>query len=196
MLLAFKPLLESSTIRKVWHNYGFDRHVLFNHGIDASGLAGDTMHMGRLWNSALKTRGGYSLENLADMLCGMQKTPMKELFAKPRPKQDGSPSKVLVLPPLEEVQRDPQARDAWIAYSARDAACTWHLRESLEAGLRERHWVSGQSMWDFYLQFLVPFAEVLTDLERAGIYVDVKEQLPAAERLALEDRARAEALFM
>eukprot|EP00954_Amorphochlora_amoebiformis_P016232 1271894-Amorphochlora_amoeboformis.AAC.1 len=25
---------------QVWHNYGFDRHVLYNEGIDARGFAG------------------------------------------------------------------------------------------------------------------------------------------------------------
>lgn len=36
----------------MWHNYGFDRHVLFNEGIDAQGFAGDTMHMARLWDTS------------------------------------------------------------------------------------------------------------------------------------------------
>jgi hypothetical protein len=38
--------------KKVWHNYGFDRHVLFNEGLNCRGFAGDTMHMARLWDSS------------------------------------------------------------------------------------------------------------------------------------------------
>lgn len=38
--------------KKAWHNYGFDRHVLYNHDIDCQGLVGDTMHMARLWDTS------------------------------------------------------------------------------------------------------------------------------------------------
>ncbi len=43
---------QDASIRKVWHNYGFDRHVLANHGVYAEGFAGDTMHMARLYDSS------------------------------------------------------------------------------------------------------------------------------------------------
>ena len=52
---------------QVYHNYGFDRHVLYNHGINAVGFGGDTMHMARLW-SASRAKGGFSLESLTDEL--------------------------------------------------------------------------------------------------------------------------------
>ena len=31
MIQAFKPFFEDEGIKKVWHNYSFDRHVLGNH---------------------------------------------------------------------------------------------------------------------------------------------------------------------
>ena len=40
----FKEWLEDSRYRKVWHNYGFDRHVMYNEGIDCQGFAGDMMN--------------------------------------------------------------------------------------------------------------------------------------------------------
>ena len=46
---------------KVWHNYGFDRHILYNHGINVKGFGGDTMHMARL---ADPSRMRYSLKSL------------------------------------------------------------------------------------------------------------------------------------
>ena len=64
MLAAFKPFFRDARIRKVWHNYSFDRHVLANMGVAAAGFAGDTMHMARLWNSSRKGKG-YTLENLS-----------------------------------------------------------------------------------------------------------------------------------
>eukprot|EP00966_Prymnesium_polylepis_P033754 784589-Prymnesium_polylepis.1 len=54
VLDVFKPWLEDAGVHKVWHNYGFDRHVLYNHGIDVRGLGGDTMHMARLWDASRK----------------------------------------------------------------------------------------------------------------------------------------------
>lgn len=70
-----RPCRHSDPTRRapgqVWHNYGFDRHVLHNEGIDALGFAGDTMHMARLWDtSRSKFDGssvgtGYSLEALS-----------------------------------------------------------------------------------------------------------------------------------
>lgn len=30
----FKEYFEDKSILKVWHNYGFDRHIIYNHGID------------------------------------------------------------------------------------------------------------------------------------------------------------------
>jgi DNA polymerase-1 len=85
--MEFKTVLESRQIRKVWHNYGFDRHVLYNHGIDAQGLAGDTMHMARVWNTSRERARGYSLEALTTDLLGQGKQSMKHLFGRPKIKK-------------------------------------------------------------------------------------------------------------
>lgn len=47
-LMVFKDYFEDATVLKCWHNYSFDRHILFNHNIDVKGFGGDTMHMARL----------------------------------------------------------------------------------------------------------------------------------------------------
>ncbi len=70
VLMYFKEYFEDESIKKVWHNYGFDRHVMYNHGINVKGFGGDTMQMARLWNSARTFDGGYSLEALSRELCG------------------------------------------------------------------------------------------------------------------------------
>lgn len=61
----FKPYFEDSTYKKCWHNYGFDRHLFFNHGIDMKGFGGDTMHMARLFDSS-KGPKDYSLARLTE----------------------------------------------------------------------------------------------------------------------------------
>jgi len=48
--LIFKDYFEDEKYKKIWHNYGYDRHIINNHGIDLKGFGGDTMHMARLVN--------------------------------------------------------------------------------------------------------------------------------------------------
>ncbi len=61
LIMEFKEYFEDESILKVWHNYGFDRHILYNHGINVKGFGGDTMHMARL---ADPSRMRYSLKSL------------------------------------------------------------------------------------------------------------------------------------
>ena len=165
VLQEFKDWLEDERYLKVWHNVGFDRHVLWNEGINVQGFGGDTMHMARLQNTS-RTR--FSLEALTTVLLGNdtevteqqqsiengsktssttettaaaaasskttaaaaeddRKKSMKELFGVPKKRQDGSDSKVKVVPPVEVLQRDPTHRTKWIQYSAKDAKSTWYV---------------------------------------------------------------------
>ena len=48
LILLFKDYLQDPFYKKIWHNYGYDRHIFYNHGIDVKGFGGDTMHMARL----------------------------------------------------------------------------------------------------------------------------------------------------
>lgn len=70
VLHAFRPFLESEKCLKAWHNYAFDRHVLWNHGVDVQGFGGDTMHMARLWDASRIE--GYSLAVLTEELVSRQ----------------------------------------------------------------------------------------------------------------------------
>lgn len=61
---------------------------------------------------------------------------------------------------------------------------TWDLRNTLQLRLMEketRH-INGNvvSLWDIYEEYLIPFGEMLTDIERIGFKVDV-ERLREAE---------------
>lgn len=62
VLDVFKDYFEDPSIFKVWHNYGFDRHILYNHKINVKGFGGDTMHMARLANPS-RGPGEYSLSS-------------------------------------------------------------------------------------------------------------------------------------
>jgi DNA polymerase-1 len=198
VLQVLKPFLEgrgSYVPRLAFHNFGFDRHVLFNEGVDVRVVGADTMHMARLDDTARALRGGYSLESLSADLVGRRKRPMKERFSLPRLLRDGSPGKERELPPIEVLHTDARFREAWVDYATYDAEATWEVRNVLERRLRERRWAGERSQWDFYQQYLAPFAVTLTDMERAGIRVDVERHLPGAEAAARSDRVAAEERF-
>lgn len=220
VLQYFKEWFESDKYRKVWHNYGFDRHVMYNEGIDCRGFAGDTMHMARLWDSSRdKATGGgagYSLEALStdphlfpDDVAGKKfaKTKMKDLFGVARLKKDGEESKIKELPDLRVLQNDPSTRNQWIEYSARDAVATWWVGYRLRQELQKMPWqvesqqlppINGKkaNMYHFYDQYLKDFGEVLTDMERNGIKVDTNGHLKQAEQAARAERDRLENMFL
>lgn len=192
VLQEFKEWFEDENYKKVWHNYGFDRHVMFNEGIDCKGFMADTMHMARLWDTSRdkatisrmkgKTgddstseksvnKSGYSLSSLSEHLIedGKHfKISMKDLFAVPRIKKDGSLSKLTDLPNIRDIQMNPDTRDEWIKYSAKDALATWWVRDALENKLRSLPWTVGGTMignmFQFYNQYLIDFAVCLTDM--------------------------------
>ena len=64
--MEFKEYFENPNILKCWHNYGFDRHILYNHGINVQGFGGDTMHMARLVDPSL-TPNSYALSALSEL---------------------------------------------------------------------------------------------------------------------------------
>jgi DNA polymerase I len=50
--MYFKEYFENDSYKKVWNNFGFNRHIINNCGIDVKGFAGDTTLMARLENSS------------------------------------------------------------------------------------------------------------------------------------------------
>jgi DNA polymerase-1 len=193
---------------QVWHNYSFDKHILSRHGIHAQGFYADTMHLARLWDSARRgTQGGYSLEALTsdekvmDGLVGVLdkngemvagKRSMKTLFGKANIRKDGTPGKLRVIPPVEELQRAEDSRELWIHYSAYDAVCTFNLWQSLQEKLKRTPWkVVGLgmegSMYDFYEEYWRPFGELLVKMEADGMLVDCNH-LAEIEKIALSQQ--------
>eukprot|EP00474_Spongospora_subterranea_P000908 CRZ01366.1 hypothetical protein [Spongospora subterranea] len=128
------------------------------------------MHMARLWDSSRPMKGGYSLESLSRDVLLDRKRPIKELFGK-KILKDGSEAKLNVMPDLSELQRDPKTRPAWIDYSTNDAVATWLLHQRLSEFLRNKSCVHCNTLLDFYNAKWRDFGELLTDIERAGVYL-------------------------
>jgi hypothetical protein len=190
VLQEFKDWFEDPTKYKVWHNYGFDRHVMWNEGIDCQGFGGDTMHMARLQDtSRAKSGEGYSLEALTANILEMRKRPMKEIFGVPRLRKDGTPGSMVDVPAIEILQRDPKFRKNFILYSCYDAEGTWRLHEKLKERLQQMSWLTnGKNLYDYYWENMREFGKVLTDMERRGISVDAKDYLASVELQARKDR--------
>ncbi|PIA27500.1 hypothetical protein AQUCO_07700049v1 [Aquilegia coerulea] len=210
LLMEFAPFFEDPSIKKVWHNYSFDSHVLENYGMQLSGFHADTMHMARLWDSSRRTEGGYSLEALTSSSKVMDggespmvgeligKISMKNIFGRKRLKSDGSEGKVTTIAPVEELQRE--ERKLWICYSALDSISTLQLFESLRSKLVKMTWdhplkhAEGENMYDFYDKYWRPFGELLVKMETEGMFVD-KEYLAEIQKVATLEQQRAASRF-
>ncbi|XP_050941666.1 DNA polymerase I B, chloroplastic/mitochondrial-like [Cucumis melo] len=203
ILLQFAPFFEDPLIRKVWHNYSFDNHIIENYGIKLSGFHADTMHMARLWDSSRRVSGGYSLEALSsdrNVMSGAElgqekeligKVSMKTIFGRKKKKMDGSEGKLVVIPPVEELQRE--ERKPWVSYSALDSICTLKLYKSLKNKLSNMPWerngkeIPGQTMFNFYEEYWKPFGELLVKMETEGMLVD-RSYLAEIEKLAIVEQ--------
>lgn len=213
MLEALRPYLQNENVPKVWHNYGFDRHVFENYGISPAGFAADTMHMARLENPSRKK--GYKLDQLTSELVQFadNSKPVSNSmssFQKPKLKKDGTESAVKYMPSVDELQNG-EDREQWINYSTYDALLTWHLFDKLDEQLRSAQprpcehlrrnglWKNSgnqmsMNMWQFYKAYWAPFGNMLTEMEKTGVYVD-KQQLRVAEEHAKEDKRREQDRF-
>jgi DNA polymerase I len=93
----FKEYFESEAHKKVWHNYGFNRHLFLNHGINVRGLGGDIIHMARLCHSGRILRK-YSLaaltskykDNIEKITVSLP-TKLKKDYLKERPFSKNNP---------------------------------------------------------------------------------------------------------
>ncbi|EES11511.2 hypothetical protein BDA96_06G255600 [Sorghum bicolor] len=202
VLMEFAPFFEDSSIRKVWHNYSFDSHVIENYGIKVAGFHADTMHLARLWDSSRRTDGGYSLEGLTNdhrvmgvvskELRKIGKRSMKTIFGRKKIKKDGSEGKITAIEPVEILQRED--RELWICYSSLDSMSTLKLYESLKSKLERKPWTFDGcprgSLYDFYEEYWRPFGAILVKMETAGMLVD-RAYLSEIEKVAVAQRKLA-----
>lgn len=189
LVQCFREYLEDPGVKKVFHNYSFDRAMFKNMGITVAGFAGDTMHMARLWDTELPE---YSLRALSELLLEdpwRKSFGCSDLFGKAGVKN------------FADVLTNSVTRDQGIEYSTRDTVATWKLHEHLTTELRRVPWEDclrgieeGKTMLDFYLTFWRPFAEVLVAMECRGMYVNTAH-LQAHEVRAQQDIEKTTAQF-
>ncbi|KAI3929479.1 hypothetical protein MKX01_025647 [Papaver californicum] len=185
IMVEFAPFFKDPSIKKVWHNYSFDSHVIDNYGLKNSGFHADTMHLAKLWDSSRGLEDGVMNEN--SKMCGSRKKKVeiipginqgkisiKTISGKGKLKKDGSEGKVIVTTPVEELQR--KERMLWICYSSLDSISTLKLFESLKKK------VTGNGV-DFRWYWR-PYGELLVKMETEGMLVN-REALADMEKLAI-----------
>ncbi|KAI3916944.1 hypothetical protein MKW98_014405 [Papaver atlanticum] len=193
IMIEFSPFFEDLSIKKVWHNYSFDSHVIDNYGLKISGFHADTMHLARLWDSSRGSEDGYSLESLTNdpgkkkvgIISGINqgKISFKTIFGKGKLKKDGSEGKFIVTTPVEELQR--KERMLWICYSSLDSINTLKLFESLKKKLQAMEWIldgcAKGNMYNFYEEYWRPFGDLLVKMETEGMLIN-REALAEMEK--------------
>lgn len=89
-ILHFKDYFQNDQFKKCWFNYGFDRHVFMNHGIDVRGFAGDVMHMARLLDPSRDPKE-YSLARVSKFYESNVENFKQTMFSKMKQNPDLTP---------------------------------------------------------------------------------------------------------
>eukprot|EP00736_Rhodelphis_marinus_P005719 Rmarinus@m.17135 len=161
VLSVFKQFLEDERLKKVWHHYGVQRHVLENVGIFTKGFQGDVLHMGRMLNTSLFTRENRAFEiDPVELYHIMDEHKMSSPVAKAKwdrlwcaaptgikyndvlfslnktPKITTSK-----IPPIEILQGAASFSPLWMLHVARKTALTWSLYDIFRKELDAESWV-------------------------------------------------------
>eukprot|EP00826_Nyctotherus_ovalis_P041971 TRINITY_DN4279_c0_g1_i5.p1 TRINITY_DN4279_c0_g1~~TRINITY_DN4279_c0_g1_i5.p1 ORF type:complete len:234 (-),score=77.68 TRINITY_DN4279_c0_g1_i5:1532-2233(-) len=126
-----------------------------------------------------------------------KKVDIKHTFSVYKTRKDGSQGKTLIFPDIEEMHTTEKYVPKWVEYSVFDAEITYFLREALTFELCNIAIQSEnmRNMYDLYCKYWMPFGELLTDMEREGIMIDV-QRLKQKQVEAEADRDKHEKDFL
>jgi len=145
----FKPFFESKSIEKIAHNIKYDLKVLNRYSICVSGPTFDTMIAQYLINPESK----QSMDYMANYYLAYQPISIETLIGK-KGKTQGN---------LRDVPPD-QVAD----YACEDADITFQLKQILEPEIQKEH------LKKLFYEIEMPLVEVLKDMEKEGIAIDIK----------------------
>jgi DNA polymerase-1 len=156
---AVAPFFADAALPKVAHNGKYDLTVCLRHGLAVNGPIHDTMTMAWLLDPASRALG---LKDQAALELEWQMTEISELIGKGR----------------KQVTIDQVEVAAVGAYCGADVDATIQLYEKLVPRLKET------GMWALYEEIELPLLPVLTDMEMAGIKLDLDYLAGMSTRLA------------
>jgi DNA polymerase-1 len=150
VLEALRPQLENADVEKVNQNIKYDMLVLRRVGVCVQGLGVDPMIGDYLLEAGAR---GHGLDALAQKYLSHRMISISELIGS-GPKQ----KKMFEVDVVRAAE-----------YAAEDADIAWQLSERIGEELKR------EKLWDLYWNLERPLISVLTDMEFAGIRVDVDE---------------------
>ena len=173
VLEKFKPLLESTELKKIGQNLKYDRNVLLNHGIDMRGIEHDTMLQSYVCDASANR---HDLDELAKKYLNVSTTHFEDIA--------GKGVKQLKF---NQIEIEPAAD-----YAAEDADIALQLH-----GLLNKIVQAEPALDKVYREIEVPLLGVLSTIERTGVMVDadllhqqsneIEKKVAAIETLAHED---------
>ena len=157
---ALLPFFADPAITKLTHNGKYDLTVCRRYGLDAAGPIHDTMVLAWLLDSGSRSLG---LKAQAAAELGWEMTEIKALIGTGR----------------KQITVDQVAIEAVTAYCCADVDATIRLFDILGARLR------AAGMWQLYEEIELPLLPVLTDMEMAGVLLDVDYLHGMSQRLGV-----------
>lgn len=148
VLERLRPWLEDPDKAKLGQNLKYDKHVLANHGVTLNGIVHDTL----LQSYVLESHQSHDLDSLATRHLGVQTIHYDELTGKGA-KRIG----------FEQVEIDRATR-----YAAEDADIALRLHQFLYPAIR-----SDDQLEQIYRQIEMPLLDILFQIERHGVLLDV-----------------------
>lgn len=149
VIKKIKPLLEKKAIGFIGHNIKYDLHVLKNETISLQSIYFDTILASYLLHPNTQR---HSLNELSLQRLGREKIPIERLIGK------GKKQISMLDVPLDLIKD----------YCCEDVDCTLQLKEQLESELQE------QGLFTLFTEIEIPLIFVLLEMERNGIYINVK----------------------
>lgn len=191
---------------KVGHNVPVDAHIVSNHGIVVRNCCTDTLVMDFCVDE--NREGQHGLKECASDYFGLARKSFKETFGELRLKKDGTPyasgqldvedlvTYVRGTEPPESLNDDDHPEiERWrnlIDYAVEDATDTLMLFELHRANLSALPWLGGKTYYDFFREVECPTTEIITSMERRGMYLDAS-YLREMREIAILDQQKAEA---
>jgi len=113
----------------------------------------------------------------------LKKIDMKTLFQSKKILATGEEGKSYIMPEIEELHTNTNYIENWVKYSVLDAEVTYYIRDVFQLLLKslstkclthknpvaDKH----KDNYDLYIEYWRVFGELLTEMERIGIKVDV-----------------------
>jgi DNA polymerase I len=149
VIQRLKPWLQDSGKPKLGQNLKYDKHIFANHGVALRGIAHDTL----LQSYVLESHRAHDMDDLAERHLGVKTITYDEVTGKG----------------AGRISFEQVAVDKATEYAAEDADITLQLHQVLYPRI-----AADPKLEMIYRSIEMPLLEVLFDMERNGVLLDVK----------------------